>query len=352
MKQGMSLQEMAGLVQDRSEAARDYVVPVKNMEFNITDDGIQYQAGVKDHGFVNGEMTRHAMRQVAGDLNIPLKYADMLMDQDPGLLEYNLNERSHKASHSRMLRTIDNKMVGNVSPSFSRLYDNDIILKGLLPSIQGTDFTVQTCNINDQMMHLSLTSEKLKGEVKVGDIVQGGIKMRNSGVGASRMFFARLAFRLWCLNGCTNTEVVDSYSRIHRGVRQPEGILYRDSTIQKHQELIACEIADTVNCLLAPEAFEAELDLMRATTERKIEGDVVKAVEQLGKIVTYTQDEGSKILKHLIKGGDLTQWGMLNAVTRYAQDIEDYDRSMEMESIGGKVLTLKPNQWEQVKEAA
>jgi hypothetical protein len=352
MKQGISLQEMAGQVQYRGEASMDYVVPVKNMEFNITENGIQYMAGVKNHGMVSGDMTRHAMRQVAGDLNVPLKYADMLLAEDPGLLEYNLNKRANQSGHERMLRTIEGKMVGNVSPSFSRLYDNDIILKALLPTITDTDFTVQTCNLNDQMMHLSLTTEKLKGEVKVGDVVQGGIKMRNSGVGASRMMFARLAYRLWCLNGCTNAEVLDSYTRVHRGQRQPEGILYRDDTIAAHQQVIALEIRDTVNQLLSPESFEQELDMMRETTTKRIEGDVVKAVEELGKIVTFTKDEGSEILKHLIEGGDLTQWGMLNAVTRYAQDIESYDRSMEMESIGGKVLTLKPNQWQSVQQAA
>ena len=225
-------------------------------------------------------------------------------------------------------------------------------MNALLPTIANTEFNVTTCNLNDTMMHLALTSERLKGEVKVGDIVQGGIKMRNSGVGASRMSFARLSYRLWCLNGCTHAEVVDSYSRVHRGVKQPLGILYADDTIKAHANVIALEIRDTVKQLLDPDVFEQELGLMRASTERTIEGDVVKVVEVLGKTVGYTKDEGSDILKHLISGGDLSQWGMLNAVTRSAQDNSSYNRSMELEAIGGKVLMLSPKQWEQVSEAA
>jgi hypothetical protein len=352
MKQGMSLQQMAAQVIDNSEKAMDYVVPVKNMEFHITENGIQYMAGVQHHGMISGDMTPYALRQAQTNLGVPAKFADVLMTEDRPLLEHIMNERAHSSDDNRMLRTIDNKIVGNVSPSFSRLYDNDTILKALLPSITGEEFEVKTCNLNDQMMHLSVMTPKLRGEVKVGDVVQGGIRARNSGVGASRMFFARLAERLWCLNGCTNSEIVDSYTRIHRGGRQPLGILMADDTLAAHQTAIALEIRDTIHQLLSPEIFEQEIQLMRDTTERRIEGDVVKAIEELGKIVSYTKDEGSQILKHLIEGGDLTQWGMLNAVTRYAQDVDDYDRSMQMEAIGGKVLTLKPNQWNVVKEAA
>ena len=170
MKQGLSLQEMAGLVQYRGEAARDYVVPVKNMEFNITEDGIQYFAGVKDHGGVGGDMTRHAMRQIATELSIPLKYADMLMNEDKKLLEYSLNERAHGHSGQRMLRTVDDKLYGAVSPSFSRLYDNDLILKALLPTIADTDFSVQSCDLNDTMMHLSLMKEYLSLRFQPGTI--------------------------------------------------------------------------------------------------------------------------------------------------------------------------------------
>ena len=51
------------------------------------------------------------------------------------------------------------------------------------------------------------------------------------------------------------------------------------------------------------------------------------------------------MLKHLIQGGDLSAWGLGNAVTRAAQDVASYDRATEMESIGGKVIELSPAEW-------
>ena len=43
---------------------------------------------------------------------------------------------------------------------------------------------------------------------------------------------------------------------------------------------------------------------------------------------------------------------MVNAITRAAQEIEDYDRATELEKMGGKVLELAGHEWKRVAEAA
>jgi hypothetical protein len=47
-----------------------------------------------------------------------------------------------------------------------------------------------------------------------------------------------------------------------------------------------------------------------------------------------------------------SRWGMLNAVTRTAQDVENYDRATELETIGGNILAFPQKDWEQVAMAA
>jgi hypothetical protein len=42
-------------------------------------------------------------------------------------------------------------------------------------------------------------------------------------------------------------------------------------------------------------------------TERKLEGDVTKAVEVLSNRLSLTRDEQSSVLGHLIEGGDSSQ---------------------------------------------
>jgi hypothetical protein len=353
MKQGMNLNEMAAQVQHSADHKQDYVVPISNIDFGRSSTGeFEYFAGVKDHGGIGGQMNRHALNQMATVMEIPAKFVNTLIAEDPDYLPELLNRRAFKSDGKRMLRTIENRMVGAVSPSFSRDYDNDVIMKALLPAITEKGLEVTSCNLSETKMHLKVLSPRLKGEVTVGDVIQGGISAGNSDVGLSRAFINRLAYRLWCLNGCTHTESVNAYSRIHRGSKQPEGILYRQETVASFQNALAMEMADTVTHLLSEESFNGTIEQMRAITENKLSAKNLDAsVKELGKIVGYSQSEGDDILAHLIEGGDLSQYGMLQAVTRYSQDVNSYDRATDFELMGGKILELNPRSWNTVVEA-
>ena len=61
-----------------------------------------------------------------------------------------------------------------------------------------------------------------------------------------------------------------------------------------------------------------------------------------------TTQEG--ILKYLIAGGDLSMYGLSNAVTRVSQDVESYDRATTLEGIGWQVATMEPAQWKQINQ--
>lgn len=45
-------------------------------------------------------------------------------------------------------------------------------------------------------------------------------------------------------------------------------------------------------------------------------------------------------------------YGLANAVTRAAQDVESYDRSTDMESIGYKVLGMSATAWKRLNAAS
>ena len=77
-----------------------------------------------------------------------------------------------------------------------------------------------------------------------------------------------------------------------------------------------------------------------------------KAVEVLSNRLSLTQDEQSSVLRHLIEGGDLSQYGLINAVTRAAEDAKSYDRATELEMAGATVLDLKPTESRDVALAA
>ena len=63
------------------------------------------------------------------------------------------------------------------------------------------------------------------------------------------------------------------------------------------------------------------------------------------------QGERDSILMNLIRNSDYSKWGMVNAITELANDHPSYDRAVELQAMGGRVLELKPTQWREIATA-
>lgn len=75
-------------------------------------------------------------------------------------------------------------------------------------------------------------------------------------------------------------------------------------------------------------------------------------VEVVGTKLGLNGTEKNSVLELLLNGGNLSQYGVHAAITRTAQDVEDYDRATDLEYLGGKVIDLRPAEWRQLAEAA
>ena len=62
--------------------------------------------------------------------------------------------------------------------------------------------------------------------------------------------------------------------------------------------------------------------------------------------------ERAGVLRHLIAEADLSGYGLVNAVTHYSQEVEDYDRATEFEALGGRLIELPAAEWKGLAEAA
>lgn len=63
------------------------------------------------------------------------------------------------------------------------------------------------------------------------------------------------------------------------------------------------------------------------------------------------EDERAGVLRQLIAAGDLSGYGLVNAVTHFSHDVGDYDRATEFEALGGKLIELPPSEWHGLAEA-
>jgi hypothetical protein len=90
---------------------------------------------------------------------------------------------------------------------------------------------------------------------------------------------------------------------------------------------------------------------LQNTRDIRLTGDPVKTVEVLANRYTLNDTERAGVLRQLIIEGDLSGYGLVNAVTHYSQDVEDYDRATEFEALGGKLIELAPTEWKGLAHA-
>ena len=114
---------------------------------------------------------------------------------------------------------------------------------------------------------------------------------------------------------------------------------------------MSLQIRDTMRALASPEKIMEHVAKIKSASERMLEGDPVAAVQVLQKKAGFGDEERGGILRHLIQGGDLSQWGLTNAVTRYSQDIDDYDRATSMELLGGQIIEMQQTDWRAIATA-
>jgi hypothetical protein len=237
-----------------------------------------------------------------------------------------------------------------LSERYRRL-DNFDLAEAVLPILaeMGEGIRIVSTELTNSRMYIKAINERLELEVKRGDVVQAGIAISNSEVGLGTLKVEPLIYRLICTNGMIAQDF--SKKRYHVGRSADEGDayeLFRDETLQADDRAFFLKVQDTVRAAVDIAKFSTIVESMREATEKRIEGNPVKAVELTANHFGFNQQESSGVLQHLIQGGDLTAYGLLNAITRTSQDVEDYDRASELERDGSRVLSLPASTWKTI----
>jgi hypothetical protein len=69
------------------------------------------------------------------------------------------------------------------------------------------------------------------------------------------------------------------------------------------------------------------------------------AVDKVVEKFQLSERESKGVLDNLIAGGDNSLFGLVNAVTRTAEESESYDRAIELERMGGQIIELPQQTW-------
>lgn len=348
-KYGMSLVELAQELVRRHDQKRDYIIPTSRL--SLEENG---KLEISSDQF---PLTDHAHGQIAAWAEIPKKYYEKMRVEAPHLLQRNVNHWFSHFEGNRMIRTLDGTARAFLSDRYHRM-DNEQIADAVLPTLLQDcgHGAVVSCNVTDSKLYIQALFPRLEGEVKPGDPVQGGLVITNGEIGDSALDIRPMIYRLVCTNGLITGNVANDAQlrRHHIGRRVVAGedySLYSGETLAADDRALKLKIRDSIHALARPELFNRILAEMQDATRQPPVIHPVAAVVELKKSYDLAQSEHDSILMNLIRGADYSKWGMVNAITEAANDHPSYDRAVELQSLGGRVLELKPTEWRHIAHA-
>jgi hypothetical protein len=373
MRIGRDVNDLAAEIVRQAESKKDYLVNTADLEVGAGDsDGGELMLAFRDPSvdFKPVVVGATAHQHFSEQLNIPMAYYRRMQAEAPDLLATSVNRWMGLKPRKATLRTLDGKARALMSDKFRTDLDNIQLAEAALPAIQAANMEIVSCELTETRLYIKAVDKSIQRHIpsnfRMGDgshhmfrVPSGdicpAIQIQNSEIG-----YASLSITGgWLDGGCTNLAWFfreRGLKKIHVGARLDVGDeLYRmlsDDTKNATDIAIWKQFRDAVKAAISEEGFDDLVGTLTKTAQNQIEGDPVKCVEITAKKFGLTDNQRGSVLQHLIRGGDLSQFGLANAVTSAANETEDYDNATALEGLGGKIIELKPTEWVELAKAA
>lgn len=355
----------------------DIVVPINNVVFHngllivagvdpvITEDGVVEVSGAY-------RLTDQALQQLASlkpEVDIPIRYLRRMRDGSPGdvgLFDTTINHWTTKGDRKLLLRLIwgeDAKYPGTVGICRAILsdrygirdnYDTVLaVLSGMKAAgLDPTQVKMRPGDLSDDRLYLRVEAPGLSviadkflenyvgpyasrhgGELGMHPkVVYAGILVTNSEVGRGKQKVTPEIRIGICDNGAQIT--YDAVEKVHLGGQLDEGqIVWSHATREAANALTTSMVKDAVERFLSVDYVQSTIDKLSQTSDTPV-SDIPATVEVVVKELSYTESEAKGLLDHFIRGGQHTSGGVLQAVTSWAQEISDPDRSNDFAATG------------------
>ncbi len=322
MRSGRSLVSLAHELERQLQSKKDLVVPSSLLRHDTDDTGetrlVIGECGVSTpYGVLP-----LARRQLADKLKIPYAYFERMRSEQPVLLDRNVNTWLQSDDDRRMIRTLDGNVRAVLSDRYRRL-DNYDLAESVLPILQQLpDVRFESVELTDTRMYIGTLSVQ------------------------------PLLYRLVCRNGLIASDRSLRKTHVGRALGSDESIMvFKDDTLQADDKAFFLKVRDVVQAAVSEATFMQAAQKMQKTLQIHLVGNPVKTVEVLAQRYTLNDAERAGVLRHLIAEGDLSGYGLVNAVTHFSQEVEDYDRATEFEALGGKLIELPAKEWKDLAQA-
>lgn len=362
MKTGRSINEIAQLILANRQAAKDYVANTAALSMTPvgSDVGLQFTVKGEQRTF---KPTPLCLAQIADRVGIPAKYADRMRREAPGLLCQNVNHWFVNSPEQRMLRTLNHDQ--NIARAFLsgryRPLDNADLFAAVMPKLQEAGCEIHSAEVTETRLYIQASTPRIQAIIdqsvvigthnRIRRTVQAGLIIGNSEVGCGSIFVEPIMYDLVCTNGL----ILQRTLKRHHVGKQQEGTIFgdentfemfSDDTRKLEDKAFWAKVSDVTTASLNEVKFNENIERLRETQKQTLAADATempKVVEAVSERFQLIDAEKDALLLHFAQGGDFSKYGLINAVTRTAQDVESYDRAVELERFGGQIIELEPN---------
>ncbi len=342
MKKGRTLEALGEELQRQRNARQDFIADTRNLVMETTPKQSTLRMNTKGK-LLEFTVGLIAHQQIASRLNIPYRYYQKMQQEQPSLLDENVNTWLQETPEQRMIRVLDGRVRAFLSNRYRRL-DNLELCAAVLPVIKEMKgANIVSCEVTESHLYLKVINKRMKAEVTVGDVVQAGFVVSNSEVGLGSLRVEPLVFRLVCKNGMICKDFSQKKYHVGRQVNESEDAayeLYSEETLRQDDRTFFMKVGDIVRATVDEAKFQLTVDRMRESMNIPLEHQPEKEVELLADRFMLTQGERGDVLRQLFKTHDNSRYGLVNAVTAASQLCNDYERATELERIGGEILAM------------
>ena len=214
------------------------------------------------------------------------------------------------------------------------IVDNEWYLKLLAKAVPG-----------GLLSHFRGDGDTMRFNVLVPDTIRenpdsdygGGVACGNSEIGQSSIYSHPFSFRAICMNGCIwDAQTGNRSSHVHRG--------------RIDLESLGKELTENITAQLA--IAETAAGRWSQLHTRKLPVAVDNVLAAVGKLSGLSNPELRSVSEAYNVEPETNARGIVNAVTRAAQEGNKADRAFRFDNIGGRLMMFGDNEWTQLFESA
>lgn len=324
-----------------SEIPDDHIVRADAIEFkeDVDDLNLQMSFGGNTLGVAD-----NALQQICSRADVPIAMYRKLVNNHetegwgPPLMSHVFNEFYKNMGDEKrfLVRSYNGRARGFLSTSYRRL-DSRPLMDSFFQASQELGMVPIRGYASETKVMLKTMLPTVYAPAP-NEVVAFGATWENSDYGNGRLAVSAFVLRLYCTNYAITENAL---SQVHLGKRLSDDILFS----QKTYELDTATSASAIRDIVYGSFSENRIQLLCAAIDEASSQEVKEPGKYLEKMKTaLTKGERDAIVNvyntpdvELLPPGN-TVWRMSNAISLFAQSIDDDDRKVDLMKIAGNVI--------------